>query len=66
MFPPFSLSLIVGIVIVALILWVVQQIPMDPVFARIIRVVLIVCVVFWLLSVLLGYGGGLVYPVRRY
>jgi low temperature requirement protein LtrA len=68
MFPPFLLSLIVGLVIVGLVLWVIQQIPMDPVIARIVRVVIIVCVVLWLLSVLLGYGGGLAfgsYPMRR-
>lgn len=65
MFPPFLLSLVVGLIIVGLVLWVIQQIPMDPVIARIVRVVIIVCVVLWLLSVLLGYAGGFAYPLRR-
>jgi len=62
MFPPFLISLIVGLVVVGLVLWVLGQIPIDPAIQRIIRVVIIVCVVLWLLSVLLGWGGGLAYP----
>jgi low temperature requirement protein LtrA len=65
MFPPFLISLIVGLIIVGLILWVVQQIPMDAVIARIIRVVIIVCVVLWLLSILLGYANGVAYPYHH-
>ena len=68
MFPPFFLSLIVGLVIVGLVLWLLSQIPMDPAIRQIIRAVVIVCVVLWLLSILLGYGGGLAlpaYPARR-
>ena len=54
---PFPLiSIVVALIIVGLILWVVSQIPMDPVIARIIRVVVIVCVVLWLLSILMGGG----------
>ena len=62
MFPPFLISLIVGLVIVGLVLWVLGQLPIDAAIQRIIRVVIIVCVVLWLLSVLLGWGGGLAYP----
>jgi uncharacterized protein (DUF983 family) len=62
MFPPFLISLIVGLVVVGLVLWVLGQIPIDAAIQRIIRVVIIVCVVLWLLSVLLGWGGGLAYP----
>jgi low temperature requirement protein LtrA len=65
MFPPFLISLIVGLIIVGLILWVVQQIPMDAVIARIIRVVIIVCVVLWLLSILLGYANGVTYQYHH-
>jgi uncharacterized protein (DUF983 family) len=67
MFPPFLVSLIVGLVVVGLVLWVLSQIPMDATIARIIRVVIIVCVVLWLLSILTGYGTGIAYPypVRR-
>ena len=66
MFPPFLISLIVGLIVVGLVLWVIAQIPMDPAIARIIRVVIIVCVVLWLLSVVLGWGGGLGYPAYPY
>lgn len=48
---PFPLvSIVITLVIVGLVLWVVQQIPMDAVIARIIRIVVIVCVVLYLLS----------------
>ena len=41
-----------------------SQIPMDPTIARIIRVVVIVCVCLWLLYVLIGFlpSGG--YPMQ--
>jgi small-conductance mechanosensitive channel len=52
-------------VIIGLVLWVLSQLPIDPAISNIIRVVIIVCVVLWLLSVLLGYSGGLAYPIRR-
>ena len=42
---PFLIEIIVALVIVGLVLWVVQQIPMDPTIARIIRVVVIVYLV---------------------
>ena len=45
------INLIVALVLVGLALWVVGQIPMDPVIARILRVVVIVFLVIWLLKV---------------
>lgn len=59
---PFLLSIVVALVIVGLILWVVQQIPMDPVIARIIRVVVIVAVVLWLLTLLVPMFGTFALP----
>ena len=59
------IQIVVALVIVGLVLWVVQQIPMDPVIARIIRVVVIVFVVLWLLSLFTGYGPSLSFPMRR-
>ena len=56
------ITLIVGLVIVGLILWVLEQIPMDAMITRIIRVVIIVVACIWLLQFLLsmfGGGGGL-------
>jgi len=63
MFPAFLIQVIVVLIIVGLLLWIVQQIPMDAAIARIIRVVAVVAVCLWLISILLGYP--LVYPVRR-
>jgi len=63
MFPAFLIQVIVVLIIVGLLLWIVQQIPMDATIARIIRVVVVVAVCLWLISILLGYP--LVYPVRR-
>jgi hypothetical protein len=51
------IQIVVALCIVGLVLWVVQQIPMDPTIAKIIRVVVIVVVCLWLLSLLAGWGG---------
>lgn len=58
MFPAFLIQLVVVLIIVGLLLWIVQQIPMDATIARMIRVVVVVAVCLWLLSVLLGLAGG--------
>ena len=49
---PFLIEVVVALAIVGLILWVISQIPMDPTIARIIRVVVIVFVCIWLLTLL--------------
>lgn len=54
MFPGFLIEIIIVLVIVGLALWVIQQIPMDPTIARILRVVIIVFVAIWLLYALVG------------
>ena len=54
---PWLIQIVVGLVIVGLILWVVQQIPMDATIARIIRVVVIVAVCIWLLMLLVSLAG---------
>lgn len=60
---PFLLSIVVALVIVGLILWVVEQIPVDPTIAKIIRVVVIVCVVLWLLTLVIPMiGSGPYFP----
>jgi len=44
MFSAFLIQVIVVLIIVGLLLWIVQQIPMDATIARIIRVVVVVAV----------------------
>jgi hypothetical protein len=56
---PWILQVVVALAIVGLLLWVVEQIPMDATIARIIRVVVIVAVCLWLLTVLVQvFGNG--------
>jgi len=54
MFPTALLQIIVVLVIAGLILWAINQIPMDAIIARIIRVVVIVIVCIWLLYFIVG------------
>lgn len=65
MFPPFLISIIVGLIIVGLLLYLVSVIPMDATIKQIIHVVLIVFVCLWLISILLGYSGATVFPHPR-
>lgn len=43
------ISIIVVLIVVGVLLWAVDMIPMDPAIHTIIRVVVIVAVVIWLL-----------------
>ena len=65
----FLIEIVIVLVVVGLLLWIVQQIPMDPTIARIIRVCVIVFVAVWLLYILIGFAGGLgafpSFPYRR-
>jgi hypothetical protein len=54
---PILIQVIVALAIVGLVLWVIQQIPMDATIARIIRVVVIVAVCIWLLMLLVSLMG---------
>ena len=68
MFPGFLIEIIVVLIVVGLILWLVEQFPLDPTIARIIRVVVIVAVCLWLLYALVGFlpsGGWGNAPMRR-
>jgi type IV secretory pathway TrbL component len=55
----FLIEIVIVLVVVGLVLWAVQQIPMDPAIARMIRVVVIVGVVLWLLYFLSGFLNGI-------
>lgn len=53
------IQVVIALVVIGLVLWVVQQIPLDAAIQKIIRVVVIVSVVLWLLyAVLLPLAGG--------
>jgi len=49
------LGLIIVLIVVGVVLWAVQQIPMDPAIRNILRVVVILLVVLWLVFGLLGH-----------
>ena len=63
------INLVVVLAIVGLILWAIQQIPMDAAIAKVIRVVVIVVVGIYLIYFLAGLfqGGsmGIPYPYHR-
>ena len=49
------LSLILGLVLVGVILYFIERIPMDPTILLLIRVVIVVCVIFYLVN-LFGFA----------
>jgi hypothetical protein len=57
MFPALLVQVIIILVVVGLALWIIAQIPMDPTIAKILRVVVIVAVCIWLLTLLLNLSG---------
>ena len=63
LFPALLIQVVIVLIVVGLALWVISQIPMDATIARIIRVVIIVCVCLWLLYLLVGYFPTV--PMRR-
>ncbi len=48
------ISIVITLCVVGLILWAIQQIPMDATIAKIIRVVIVVAACIWLLQILAG------------
>lgn len=59
------LPIIITLAIVGVILWGIQQIPMDATIKRIIVVVAIVLVLLWLLSSISGVGPSLSWGGHR-
>jgi hypothetical protein len=53
-FPALLIQIIIVLAVAGLLLWAVAQFPMDAVIVRIIRVVVVVFVCLWLLSMLSG------------
>jgi hypothetical protein len=57
------ISIIVAICIAGLLLWAAGQLPLDPVILRVLRVVVVVCLVLWLLQAFgLWHGRGWGWP----
>jgi hypothetical protein len=66
MFPGFLIEILITLIIVGLVFWIIQQIPIPEPFGRIIRVVLVVVFAIWLIYVLAGLlpVGAYLYPHR--
>lgn len=64
MFPAFLIQLVICLIIVGLLLYIVNLLPMDANIKQIIRVVVIVFVVIWLLYALMG-ASPVAFPLRR-
>ena len=50
-------SLVVTLIIVGVLLWLVNYLPIDEKIKKIINVVVIVCVVLWLIGIFFGFSG---------
>lgn len=49
------IDLIVGLIVIGLILWLIEKLPIDAAMVQIIRVVVIVAVIIYLLYFLAGF-----------
>ncbi len=58
------ISIIVALVVVGLVLYLIDIIPMDGTIKQIIRLIVIIAVIIWLLQVfgVIGSVGGLFHP----
>ena len=50
MFTPALISIIVTLVVIGLVLYLIDLIPMDGTIKQIIRLIIIICVIVWLLQ----------------
>jgi hypothetical protein len=55
------ITIVVVLIVVGILLWLVNMIPMDPAIHTIIRVVIIIAVVIWLLGAF-----GLLGPLKSF
>lgn len=53
------LEIIFAIVVIGVILWGVEQLPMDPTFKAVVRVLCIVIMVIWVAYAILSMAGGI-------
>jgi hypothetical protein len=66
MFSPAIISIIVALVVVGLVLYLIDIIPMDRTIKQIIRAIVIVGVIIWLLQAFgfIGSIGSLLHPAH--
>jgi hypothetical protein len=64
MLTPGIISIIVTLVVIGLLMYLIDLIPMDGTIKQIIRVIIIICVVVWLLQAfgLIGSLNSLLHP----
>jgi len=64
MLTPGIISIIVALVVIGLVLYLIDLIPMDGTIKQIIRLIIIICVVVWLLQAfgLIGSLTSLLHP----
>jgi uncharacterized membrane protein YwzB len=65
MFPLPLIEIIVALVVVGIILWALTQFPIDPMIAKLIRVLVIVVVAIWICYALIGLADGFPHPIVR-
>lgn len=54
----FLLQIVAALVIVGVVLWGLTQFPIDPMIAKVIRVLIVVVVAIWIVYTILGLAGG--------
>jgi hypothetical protein len=59
MIPPLLIQIVVILLVAGLILWAISQFPLDATIARLIKVVIIVVICIWLISLLAGWAPGI-------
>ena len=54
MFPGFLVEIIILLIVIGLLLWLVNILPIDAQIKQIIKVIVVVVIVIWLLYLLVG------------
>jgi hypothetical protein len=65
-FPALLVQIVIMLLIAGVVLWGLEQFPLDATIARLIKVVIILVVAIWLIYLLAGMLGGVSwYPAHR-
>lgn len=66
MFPALLIQILLVLLIAGVVLWGIQQFPLDATIARLIKVVIVVVIAIWLIYILIGLlpSGPLYLPHR--